>query len=54
MQETQVTFEIRNLSFSYPEQEAKAIKDLTLSVQQGELLCSAALPAAAKVRCSAS
>ena len=38
MQETQVTFEIRNLSFSYPEQEAKAIKDLTLSVQQGEFV----------------
>ena len=32
------TFAIRNLSFSYPEQEAKAINDLTLSVEQGEFV----------------
>ena len=38
MQETQVTFAIQNLSFSYPEQEKKAIDDLTLSVRQGEFV----------------
>ena len=32
------TFTIRNLSFSYPEQERKAIDDLTLSVGQGEFV----------------
>ena len=32
------TFAIRNLSFSYPEQEAKAIDDLSLSVGQGEFV----------------
>ena len=32
------TFTIRNLSFSYPEQEAKAIDDLSLSVGQGEFV----------------
>ena len=32
------TFTIRNLSFSYPEQEAKAIDDLSLTVGQGEFL----------------
>ena len=32
------TFEIQNLSFSYPEQERKAIDDLNLSVGQGEFL----------------
>ena len=32
------TFTIRNLSFSYPEQEAKAIDNLTLSIGQGEFV----------------
>ena len=32
------TFTIRNLSFSYPEQEAKAIENLTLSVKPGEFV----------------
>ncbi|MCI7472595.1 MAG: ATP-binding cassette domain-containing protein [Clostridiales bacterium] len=32
------SFEIRDLSFSYPEQEKKAIDNLTLSVQQGEFI----------------
>ena len=32
------TFTIRNLSFSYPEQERKAIDDLSLSVGQGEFV----------------
>ncbi len=32
------TFTIRNLSFSYPEQAAKAIDDLTLSIGQGEFV----------------
>ena len=32
------TFTIRNLSFSYPEQGAKAIDDLSLSAGQGEFL----------------
>ncbi len=32
------TFTIRNLSFSYPEQETKAIDNLSLSVGQGEFL----------------
>ena len=32
------TFAIRNLSFSYPEQEAKAIDGLTLSIGQGEFV----------------
>jgi len=32
------TFTIRSLSFSYPEQEAKALDDLNLSVGQGEFL----------------
>lgn len=32
------TFTIRNLSFSYPKQETKAIDDLSLSVEQGEFL----------------
>ena len=32
------TFAIQNLSFSYPEQERKAIDDVTLSVRQGEFL----------------
>ena len=32
------TFTIRSLSFSYPEQERKAIDDLTLSVGQGEFV----------------
>ena len=34
-------FEISNLSFSYPEQEKKAIRDLTLRVEAGEffVLC---------------
>ena len=31
-------FTIRNLTFSYPEQEKQAISDLTLSVQPGEFL----------------
>ena len=32
------TFAIRNLSFSYPEQERKAIDDLTLTIGQGEFV----------------
>ena len=32
------TFTIRNLSFSYPEQEGRVLDDLTLSVGQGEFL----------------
>ena len=32
------TFTIRNLSFSYPEQEKKAIDDLCLSIGQGEFV----------------
>ena len=32
------TFEIRNLSFSYPEQSAKAIDDLSLQIHKGEFL----------------
>ena len=32
------TFTIRNLSFAYPEQEAKAIDDFTLSVGKGEFV----------------
>lgn len=31
-------FEIRNLSFSYPEQPVKAIDDLSLQIQKGEFL----------------
>ena len=31
-------FTIRNLTFSYPEQERKAISDLSLSVRPGEFL----------------
>ncbi len=32
------TFEIRNLSFSYPEQSVKAIDDLSLQIHKGEFL----------------
>ena len=32
------TFAIRNLSFSYPEQERKAIDDLTLTIRRGEFV----------------
>lgn len=32
------TFEIRNLTFSYPEQEKKALQDISFCVEQGEFL----------------